>query len=152
MVLYGAKGVVFDFGIHIDAVSPFFLDRGDEARKWVREIRLARWLSVDEAKTSNLTWSNFCHFTKHELLNLRSLELTILVQKEIYLEDQADPLVVNSESETKDKQREVEKEKKYREWEIAHDILQAGHWLSSKFTFFDFGGKGEGEALGRRSE
>lgn len=82
-VLYGASQTVFDFGSHVDALEPFFRDRSALARRCIKNIRIAREIPcLDETESPLSTeidpiWMKFCNFVVSDLLNLRSVDLTL---------------------------------------------------------------------------
>jgi 2EXR family len=81
-LLYGAPGVVFDFGSYWpDALAPFWADRSSIARAYVTHVALA-WdvPTAAEAASPSPTmqqWTKTCAFFRDELPALRSADLSI---------------------------------------------------------------------------
>ena len=103
-VLYAGKGVVWDFGVHLEALEAFWGDRSREARALVRNVRVAREIPalapavapalenesgndgvggvegegvVSSERQVDPRWVGFCEFVRAELTGLRSLDLTV---------------------------------------------------------------------------
>ncbi|KAF7951758.1 hypothetical protein EAE96_007057 [Botrytis aclada] len=78
-VFYGNANSIWDFGMHIEAVQPFWTDRSQGARGWARNLKIAR--EVPElalmAAGSDVVWGSFCAFITGELLGLKNLDLTV---------------------------------------------------------------------------
>ncbi|KAF5867547.1 uncharacterized protein Bfra_010522 [Botrytis fragariae] len=81
-VLYGNGNSIWDFGMHIEAVQPFWTDRSQGARRWAQNLKIAREvleLGVDASAGASvdMVWGNFCRFITCELLGLKNLDLTV---------------------------------------------------------------------------
>ncbi|KAB8289641.1 hypothetical protein EYC80_010555 [Monilinia laxa] len=77
-VLYGNEDNIWDFGMNIDAVKPFWLDRSPSARGWVRNLRIAREILGPTIYTpGDVVWEDACELIINELRGLRTLDLTI---------------------------------------------------------------------------
>ena len=82
-VLYGAKDVLWDFGVHAEALLAFWGDRSQVARACVRNLRIAKEIPALLASDSNSNsgvdarWLTLCAFIKNELVGLGELDLTI---------------------------------------------------------------------------
>jgi hypothetical protein len=154
-VLYGGKGVSFDFGIHIEAALAFFSDRGKEARGSVSEVRVAREIPCVEnrdglvAKPVDDLWVTFCGFLEREMKGVRGLDLTIwsssgsvasfptttsLEGGRLDVEDQV----------LKEKEKELEWQIKWREWEWTRDLLRMEALRKAKVTWWGFEGQDGG--------
>jgi hypothetical protein len=78
-ILYGAKGVIFDFGIHVNVISSFLIDRSDVARHHIKEARLAREMprsSIPHTPQNEL-WYSVCADLRSSLKNLKNLSLIL---------------------------------------------------------------------------
>ncbi|KAF7931342.1 hypothetical protein EAE99_003813 [Botrytis elliptica] len=80
-VLYGNGNSIWDFGMHIEAVQPFWSDRSQGARGWVRNLKIARevpeLLTASVSASIDVVWVNFCAFITRELLGLKNVDLTV---------------------------------------------------------------------------
>ncbi|KAF7950759.1 uncharacterized protein EAE97_002311 [Botrytis byssoidea] len=79
-VLYGNGNSIWDFGMHIEAVQPFWTDRSQAARGWARNLKIAREipdLMIGAAARIDVVWRNFCEFITCELLGLKNVDLTV---------------------------------------------------------------------------
>ncbi|TGO27694.1 hypothetical protein BPAE_0038g00400 [Botrytis paeoniae] len=79
-VLYGNGNSIWDFGMHIEAVQPFWTDRSQGARVWARNLKIAREVSelgMGASASVDVVWGNFCGFITRELLGLENLDLTV---------------------------------------------------------------------------
>ncbi|KAM0305004.1 hypothetical protein ACHAO8_011268 [Botrytis cinerea] len=79
-VLYGNGNSIWDFGMNIEAVQPFWTDRSQGARAWARNLKIAR--EVPESLMGacidiDVTWELFCGFITRELLGLKNMDLTV---------------------------------------------------------------------------
>jgi hypothetical protein len=153
-VLYGANGVLFDFGIYLEALSPFFRDRSERARNSVRSVRIAREIpEVDNregddavSKGVDPRWESLCAFLKQELVGLRSLDLTMW---------SSSGSVASFPSSTGSSVQMVEDEEmvkmlaveRWREWEWTRDLLQLEALRKAKITWWGYQsiGGSEGE-------
>ncbi|KAI9644590.1 hypothetical protein NHQ30_006611 [Ciborinia camelliae] len=76
-VLYGNENSIWDFGVNIEAVSPFWLDRSKGARGWVRNLKIAREIPTTEWIGGDGLWEDVCKFMTREFADLRCLDLTV---------------------------------------------------------------------------
>lgn len=87
-VLYGTEGTTFDFGVHVDAVVPFWSDRCASARRSARSVRMAKEIpgatengrrpaatKLQAAETE--VWDKTCSYLRSELRGLRNIDLTV---------------------------------------------------------------------------
>lgn len=78
-ILYGAKGVIFDFGIHVNVISSFLKDRSESARFTIKEVRLAREVprsQIPHTPQNELWYSISAEFCS-SLKNLKFLNLVL---------------------------------------------------------------------------
>jgi hypothetical protein len=150
-VLYGGKGVSFDFGIHLEAALAFFSDRSKEARRAVREVRVAREIPCVEnsdgliSKPVDGPWISFCAFLERELKGVRGLDLTIWSSSGSVASFPApDALDGGREDEVDSevlKEKERELQLRWREWEWTRDLLRMEALRQAKVTWWGFEGQ-----------
>jgi hypothetical protein len=82
-VLYGGKGVEWDFGIHLEVLRAFWKDRSQIARESVKHIRIAKEIPCEVntdgriVKSVDEKWETFCVFLGDQLPSMKILDLTI---------------------------------------------------------------------------
>jgi hypothetical protein len=152
-VLYGDKGVSFDFGIHIEAALAFFSDRGKEARGSVREVRVAREIPCVEnrdglvAKPVDNLWVRFCGFLEREMKGVRGLDLTIWSSSGSVASFPTTTSLEGGRPDVEDqvlKEKELEMQIKWREWEWTRDLLRMEALRKAKVTWWGFEGQDGG--------
>jgi hypothetical protein len=112
-VLYASPNVEWDFGICLEAVSPFFSDRSTIARQCVRYIKVAREIRDDAGSQSvDYGWEKFCTYISSSLLNLRTVDLTI------WSSTRSTAGFPSSGAEG-----EKEVERKWKEWEFIRELM-----------------------------
>ncbi|KUJ07567.1 uncharacterized protein LY89DRAFT_742796 [Mollisia scopiformis] len=145
-VLYGGRGVVFDFETSVDAAVAFWGDRSREARGWVRGLRVARevpsWLGKDSWGNDRRdeVWDRFCRFVKDELTGLWKLDVTLWSSSGSavgFPSQIASSGTGDEEGDTKLK--EQEDQRKWREWEYTASLLQAEGLREARVTWWGFG-------------
>ena len=150
-MLYGSNGTVFDFGIYLEAVSAFFGDRSEVARRSVRNVRIAREIPAvenregDEAvsKGVDARWVALCGFLKEEMTGLRNLDLTMWSSSGSLA---SFPSSVGALDVMVDEEKEEEAAtalrklvvQRWREWEWTYDILQLEALRRAKITWWGF--------------
>ncbi|KAF7912576.1 uncharacterized protein EAF01_001597 [Botrytis porri] len=78
-VLYGNGNSIWDFGMHVEAVQPFWMDRSQDARGWARNLKIAREVpevGMGVGGSGDVVWGGFYGFITGELVGLKSLDLT----------------------------------------------------------------------------
>jgi hypothetical protein len=141
-VLYGSCKNVWDFGMSVEAVRPFFSDRSKRARGFVKNLKLARDVSAAglEGAKKDLVWEEFCTFVSEEMPRLKSVDLTVWGKGEVA----PGPIVAGErdaedEEETKEKSEEEKKqEKQVKEWEYIMKLVGNESLKSAKITWWGF--------------
>jgi hypothetical protein len=149
-VLYGGQ-TAFDFSTYIDAVVPFFTDRGAFATSLVRKVLLAREIphavpdrapAVGASVVGDRWWMNVCAFLTG-MSSLRSLEMTVWsANGSAVLASASAPVPEREESES------------WRKWEYVHALTACPALREVKVRYWAFPathmgfGAGAGEAEG----
>lgn len=130
-VLYGGLETEWDFGTNLEAVPAFFGDRSEVARQCVRHIKVAREIrdAVGQEGLKDLGWEKFCTYISSSLPNLKIVDLTIWSSS-------GSILLFPSE-----KEGDKEVEKKWREWEFTHGLLNMEGLRRAKVTWWGFQGE-----------
>lgn len=64
--------------MNIEAVNPFWRDRSQSARRWARNLKIAREIPEKPmCARSDVVWEDFCELVTHEMSGLRCLDLTV---------------------------------------------------------------------------
>ena len=149
-VLYAGNGVVWDFGIHLEALKAFWGDRSAEARGMVRNVRVAREIPCLEnldgvvSKEADPRWVSLCEFLRAELTGLRMLDLTIWSSSGSTSSfpvsaSAPDALSVTARDEDKvEKKMREEELRRWKEWEWTHELLQMGALRQARITWWGF--------------
>jgi hypothetical protein len=150
-VLYAGKGVVWDFGIHMEALKAFWGDRSAEARGMVRSVRVAREIPCLEnrdevvSKEVDPRWVSSYEFLRTELTGLRMLDLTVWSSSGStslfpVSASAPDALTVPAwdEDEEAEKKMREEELRRWREWEWTHDLLQMDALRQARITWWGF--------------
>jgi hypothetical protein len=153
-ILYGSSETVWDFGVHLEALKAFWGDRSAEARRSVRGVRVAREIPCLEtregtiAKITDGRWVAICEFLKSELVNLRTLDLTIwsssgstasfpvLASAELGEGESESGSWVEEES--GERERREEEMRRWREWEWTADLLKMDALRQARITWWGF--------------
>lgn len=154
-MLYGSRGVSWDFGVHLEALVAFWRDRSKEARSSVRGVRIAREIPVGKDGEGLLSgvdarWRMVCGFLRDEMTGLRELDLTIWSSNgSVAAFPSAIAGIDGDDRETKVLERKNE-EKRWREWEWTKDLLQMEALRNAKVTWWGLqSAKGdEGQTVG----
>lgn len=143
-VLYGGA-TVFDFGVYIDAVEPFFRDRG-EGRRFVRSVRVAREIPAVPGGEDAL-WERTCGYFRAELRALRTVDLTVWREggREVLPEAEGDADAEVSE-EVRRKAVEEVTARRWREWGYVEALTCAKALRRVKITHWGFPGEKGGFA------
>jgi hypothetical protein len=143
-VLYGSKGVTWDFGVHLEALVAFWGDRSKEARASVRGVRIAREIPVEKdgdgiVSGVDARWRTVCGFLRDEMTGLRDLDLTIWSSSGSVA---AFPSAPQVSGEPDDEESKVlakkDDEKRWREWEWTKELLQMEALRNAKVTWWGF--------------
>jgi 2EXR family len=142
-VLYGSKGVGWEFGISLEAVSAFWGDRSAVARQCVRNIGVAREVpDVEGGKDGGVdyAWEKFCRFVGEELTDLRCLNLMVWASSGSTVSFSSGN--EGQEGEGEEERKEVER--KWKEWEWISGLLGMESLRKARVTWWGFQG-GEGQ-------
>lgn len=140
-MLYGNPKTEWDFGIYLEAVDPFFGDRSEVARSFVRNVKVARELRDESAiSTADYAWEKFCKYIDTEMQGLRTVDLTIWSNSGSTAE--FPPLGGEGDGRN-------EMERKWREWGIVKGLMEVGELRRVKVTWWGFDGEGQERGRGQ---
>jgi hypothetical protein len=149
-VLYGSRGVTWDFGVHLEALVAFWQDRSPAARASVKGVRIAREIPIVKNKEEVVSgvdarWMVLCDFLRDEMTGLRELDLTIWSSSGSVTAFPSD-----GEGEESRMLLGKDEEKRWTEWEWTKELLQMEALRNAKVTWWGFQSlKGdEGQAVG----
>ncbi|KAH8591603.1 hypothetical protein B0O99DRAFT_631846 [Bisporella sp. PMI_857] len=80
-VLYGGKGVKWDFGLHLEAMKSFWKERSVIARNSTKYVSFAKEIPClanregDIARKVDIRWEEFCRFISEFLPNVKDLDV-----------------------------------------------------------------------------
>ncbi|KAF7860734.1 hypothetical protein EAF04_008252 [Stromatinia cepivora] len=145
-VLYGNENSIWDFGVNIEAVNPFWRDRSQGARAWIRNLKVAR--EIPELKIYagiDVVWENLCETITHELSGLRCLDLTVWggTGDKSFLQnfDSFETTQLSSTGDDNEAQRSMENLRNRRnlhEWDYTRKLLAHDGLRSAKVTWWEF--------------
>lgn len=163
-VLYGSREAAWDFGVHIDALSAFWGDRSEVARRCAKNVRIARevpaavssWgVERDEGRERVVwdpVWENACEFIATELTGLRSLDLTVWSSSGSATTFPAANLNAPPSSTHSGEEDngiliaiQREQEQKWREWDYTAALLSMSSLKTAKVTWWGFQSAKPGE-------
>ena len=144
-MLYGGKGVEWDFGVHLEALMSFWKDRSQLARASVKHIRIAKQIPREEKRDGKLSrivdakWDLFCAFLRDELLGLKTLDLTIWTSSGLIwdLPSAVLELSPTGTMEDEDTRRDLQLQQ-WKEWYWTRDLLQSISLGKARITWWGF--------------
>lgn len=144
-VLYGNGSSTWDFGMNIEAVNPFWSDRSQGARAWVRNLKVAR--EIPELKICpgiDVVWENLCELITRELSGLRCLDLTVWggTSEKSLLENLDSSEMMQSSSLNDDEVQEsvgkLRDRRNLQEWDCTRKLLAHEGFRGAKVTWWEF--------------
>jgi hypothetical protein len=140
-ILYGNPKTEWDFGIYLEAVDPFFSDRSEAARSFVRHVKVAREIRVGNAiGIVDYAWEKFCKYVSANMRGLRTVELTIWASSGSTAE--FPPLGGEGEG-------RKEMERLWREWGLVEGLMGVGELRRLRVTWWGFDGEGHERGQGQ---
>ena len=144
-MLYGGKGVKWDFGVHLEALTSFWKDRSQLARASVKHIRIAKEIPCEDRRDGKLSraadakWDIFCAFLRDELLGLKTLDLTIWTSSGLIsvLPSAVSELSPSGTMEDEDTRRDLQLQR-WKEWYWTRDLLQSRGLRKARITWWGF--------------
>ncbi|KAJ8061226.1 hypothetical protein OCU04_010298 [Sclerotinia nivalis] len=144
-VLYGNENSIWDFGMNIEAVNPFWRDRSQSARAWVRNLKVAR--EIPELKICagiDVVWENLCEIITHKLSGLKCLDLTVWggTGNKSFLENFDSSETTQSSSldddEAQESMENLRNRRNLHEWDYTRKLLAHDGLRSAKVTWWEF--------------
>ena len=149
-MLYGNSQTVWEFGVDLDACISFWRDRGMSARRLVTNLRVAIESPEVGIEGGGEKWRLFCDFLSAEMTGLRSLDLTVWsatgsaasfpTSVPAGISQSGNPVASEGDWEETQGvlQRRKEEERKWREWEWIHELLQMDALRTARITWWGF--------------
>lgn len=145
-VLYGNVDSIWDFGMNIDAIKPFWLDRSPSARGWVRNLRIAREsLRPTICTPRDVVWEDVCKLMINELRGLRTLDLTTWTDAAVSnhlprfdLSEISEAPPSSGEHEARRISTEKSSTLNLHEWKFTERLLEHEGLRSAKITWWEF--------------
>ncbi|ESZ96431.1 hypothetical protein SBOR_3163 [Sclerotinia borealis F-4128] len=156
-VLYGNGKSIWDFGMNIEAMNPFWHDRSQGARAWIRNLRIAREIpmTAEICAGRDVVWDDVCRLIMRELSGLRYLDLTVwgnaitasrleglLASRisQVLPLDEGEVEVKDEDDEAQKQREKVKHERDIYEWEWGYTrkLLEHGGLSSAKVTWWGF--------------
>lgn len=140
-VLYGNANSTWDFGMSIEAIQPFWLDRSQSARGWARNLRIAKELPGKVCDEQDPVWDDACELVTNQFSGLRHVDLTVwgvsILEAPVMALLASGFLRSDKEEEDKLARKQAERDLVY--WESTRKLLDHEGLRSAKITWWKFG-------------